>query len=1396
MGKKIFLSWHLLLLLILSGVSPAIAKTIYYDNSSTNWNPPYIHYWDGSTSSSWPGEVMTKVEGTNNIWKFELPDDINCVLFHQLNGSQTDDFKNLNQTGVDEHVFTSSGDTGKTLEEYTNGDEDEPIFIYADVPSDWTNLYAYVYIDNGPGNGGWPGAPMTWDESLKLWTYQVPSNLSNSKVILCSKDNQSNRYPANQQPGMDLSGKSMIYHESGHVWEEYTGEIIDPDETIEYTIYFHNNVNWQNVFVKISGVLPSLNKEVVSHLNSTVHALTFEAPRNANMRCSFYTRNNGSEANNTEYFNLINGHIYTISGDKGLRSEYNENQALPEMEYWLEPSTPSVNDRAVLYFNRAYVANGPLRHNNNIEVYCGLIAQGEHDSSSDETWYGCPTNFTNPGNKFKMTQSSENQDLFYLEFTPSLIEWFATDDSKAYTNLAIIIKSGNIKQHDDNIYIPLRTVVPVGDTLGAVLSYEEQEDHSILITSENGTLQITPWSKNVIKVFTLRNNASNRTERESISVIDDDTKNGYGIETPSFNIQDGESFLRLVITDGVNVIVNKQTSLLHFYNMMSETPVLSELAGLQNKPGNIHVSFEGMNDQGFYGGGYNGNLINWEGYGMKMNNNQQGGWEKGGALDRNICIPFYVSTNGYGIYFDDHYKDANIYPTRNGSTYSSKSEDPIAYYFIGGGDMVSVLENYTTLTGRQELPPYWALGYITSKFGFATDTEAKETITKTKDINIPIDGIVFDINWQSGLDGHNGVTKMGKIDWDYSAYSRTYNSPIDMMDHFVRDYNVHTIAITEPYFTSNSGNYDYLKNNGLLADDDVSGMGWLCSDKVGLLDVTHPQAIDWFKDLYKNRTREGIESWWLDLGEPEKHDFESTYLDGNFNQVHNEYGLRWIKLAYDAVKEATPDKRFITMPRAGTSGMQRYNTFPWTGDIRRSWGGLQAQVPSLVSAAMSGVSYLGSDIGGFTADGIGTDANLYRRWVQLGVFYPSMRTHSATAPEVWQAAYSGVRNDVRDAINLRYAYLPYTYSQAYAYTAFGTPIARPANYNDSDKSVLANEIGAYYWGPDVYVAPVLDNSTTKSITFPEGDWLDMNDFKTIYHGHQHISYNAPTNVLPHFMRRGAFVPRYAQDTFSSTAEIDHTRLIVDYFVHDTEGMHYGNPLYQDDMETVDPLSTGNYLLTTFRAYKTPTGAVAIYIDRAGNGWSEMPEKQDITFRVHGFSLPGNSEIDETLVNYVNYHNGRQAQGIHRAASTAETSSFIKKNSADDVANESTAPSYHHDTASNTLYLRIPNADTAHTTGMLLGTNDITTGVYTATVADNLALFYAQGNLNYSVADADEITIDIYSITGEHIASYCNLEADGYTHQINLDQPAGVYIATLRTLNADGQVTKKSTKIIL
>ena len=138
--------------------------------------------------------------------------------------------------------------------------------------------------------------------------------------------------------------------------------------------------------------------------------------------------------------------------------------------------------------------------------------------------------------------------------------------------------------------------------------------------------------------------------------------------------------------------------------------------------------------------------------------------------------------------------------------------------------MESVLENYTFLTGRQELPPYWALGYITSRYGYRTRQEAEGVISSIKAAGLPIDAIVFDLYWQGAEN-----SGMGNLDW----YKANWNNPQEMLSNFNQQ-GVKTICITEPFFTSNTVNYEPLRQKGYFADEDVADMGWLGANKVGL----------------------------------------------------------------------------------------------------------------------------------------------------------------------------------------------------------------------------------------------------------------------------------------------------------------------------------------------------------------------------------------------------------------------------------------------------------------------------------------------------------------------------------------------------------------------------------
>ena len=1251
--------------------------------------------------------------------------------------------------------------------------------VYFDNSNEkWSTVGCYCWTDGSSDqNAGWPGVAMTRVGTSDIWEYDIP----NGQKYVIFNDNKKD---TNTQTGNLNYAEDHVYNKEGDTGMTYAQWLManDPGNQPEYTIWFDNKNSRSNVYIKVNGN-SSLGGKMESNLNGRMHSITFQAPSNST--CQFYTLSGGSEQDVVGPWTMVNNHVYTESGDKGDYASYEMTNDV-EAEYWTVPAQPAQNQAVTLYFNRAYKSDSKLKTTNDIYIWTGLTKQGDNS-----TWYGAPGNWGSPGDKYKLKQSADNPDIFYLEFTPTLQDWFGQSEDDRFVNLAVIFRdaSGNTKQHEADQMIPLRQLPSPGAGMGAYVSHRTENGH-VEVTTAKGKILITPMDREIVKIFTLKSDASKTEERASISVPARGHAK-YALTAPDFSVTDGtDDDIVISIDGGTKVHLYKEDSHMSFHDA-NDAQYLCENSGLNNKTsGGAEISFMGANDAGFYGGGYNGNYINQNGKSMVMNNTQTGGWSQGTNPPHNICIPFFVSTNGDGVYVDEHYKGATLYPQARGTTYSSGSEDPIAYYFIGGGEqneagrgsMEKVMQNYTRLTGLQELPPYWALGYITSKYSFASRTEAEQTISKTKNINIPIDGIALDIHWQGG------VSKMGKIDWDTDAYK----NPKEMVSNFKKQ-NVNTILITEPYFTSNCGNYDYLKNNGMFSDDHVEDMDWLNSANVGLLDVTKQSAIDWFKDLYKQRVDDGIASWWLDLGEPEKHDGGTKYEKGNFNQIHNEYGNRWTELVYDALKEKQPEERFMLMPRAGTSGMQRFNTFPWTGDIRRSWEGLKAQVPVLISGAMSGVSYLGSDIGGFSTNGNYTDANLYLRWVQLGVFYPAMRTHSADHPEVWQDVYSSVRDNIRDAINLRYAYLPYTYSQSYAYTRFGTPIARPANFNDSDPSALSDCISAYYWGPDLFVAPVLENSTSKSITLPEGEWLDMTDFKTVYPGLRQFNYSAPLSTLPRFMRRGSFVTRYRQDTFTSTAEIDRSKITVDYFpINTAEG--YTSTWYDDDHRTVDPISTGEYVTTDFIGSGTDAGILMLVL-RSGQGWSGMSRSQDILLQIHcpdDMSAVNLHKINLQMESVPQ----RAAAGPQRIGALTTTDVTTRRNSLSDLKDD-TSGSNAYAVDGQHLYLRLPNVDPLASFAVRIGDEgNVPVGVTDIEAATEMTLAYAAGYFTYQApSEISGLALSVYSATGAEAARLTGLNASGHAEQAALSLPAGVYIARLSGRDSSGAEHAQTIKLV-
>ena len=96
------------------------------------------------------------------------------------------------------------------------------------------------------------------------------------------------------------------------------------------------------------------------------------------------------------------------------------------------------------------------------------------------------------------------------------------------------------------------------------------------------------------------------------------------------------------------------------------------------------------------------------------------------------------------------------------------------------------------------------------------------------------------------------------------------------------------------------------------------------------------------------------------------------------------------RTASAALSRLRPDARSFVLTRSGFAGIQRHAAV-WTGDNTASWEHLRMSLPMLCNLGLSGIPFVGADIGGFWMD---ATPELYARWIQAGVLYPMMRGHS------------------------------------------------------------------------------------------------------------------------------------------------------------------------------------------------------------------------------------------------------------------------------------------------------------------------------------------------------------------------------------------------------------------
>lgn len=677
----------------------------------------------------------------------------------------------------------------------------------------------------------------------------------------------------------------------------------------------------------------------------------------------------------------------------------------------------------------------------------------------------------------------------------------------------------------------------------------------VTIQTSDGAYRITYYSKNIVETTFIPKGENNNENSHAVV-----------LEPREISFGSSENQQTLVLnSEGITVSIDKAPFKINYF--YKNRPLISEKAGYIKTDSLEIIEFNLNPKEILYGGGARALGMNRRGHRLKLYNRAHYGYETRSEL-MNYTLPAVLSSNLYAIHFDNApigYLDLDS-KKNNTLSYQTISGRK-TYQVIAGNNWNEITDQYTSLTGRQPLPPRWVFGNFSSRFGYHSEKEVRETVRKFAEDSIPLDAVVIDIYWfGKDIQGH-----MGNLEF----LKDSFPNPQLMMRDFQKK-NIKTILVTEPFILTSSKKWKEASENGFFGKDSAGKP--LVYDfyfgNTGLVDIFSPKAADWFWKIYKELTEMGVQGWWGDLGEPEVHPSAMVHETGTADEVHNIYGHQWAKLIYDGYRRDFPDQRPFILMRAGYSGSQRFGLIPWSGDVSRSWGGLQSQPEIALQMGMQGLAYMHSDLGGF-GGGEKFDPELYTRWLQYGVFQPVFRPHAQEhiAPEpVFHDEKT--KSLAKKSIELRYALLPYNYTLAYENSLSGQPFMKPLFFEEPANESLFNRADSYYWGENFLVRPILHPGVkTIDLQFPDkNNWFDFYTDQ-LYDKGKSYPIQIQKDHIPVFVRGGAFIPM--AKPMQHTEDYKFNDLLVHYYF-DPETKTSDALVFNDDGKNPVSIEKGLY----------------------------------------------------------------------------------------------------------------------------------------------------------------------------------------------------------------------------
>ncbi|HVZ17474.1 MAG TPA: TIM-barrel domain-containing protein, partial [Terriglobales bacterium] len=509
-----------------------------------------------------------------------------------------------------------------------------------------------------------------------------------------------------------------------------------------------------------------------------------------------------------------------------------------------------------------------------------------------------------------------------------------------------------------------------------------------------------------------------------------------------------------------------------------------------------------------------------------LGQHQAGVWNyRGESVDisqenSNISIPMLVSSNGYGIFWNNESRSRFNNRFANYLYISSEVADVIDYYFIYGPELDQVISGYRELTGAVPMFGKWAYGFWQCKNRYKTQEELLGVAHKYRELKIPVDNIVQDWFWWNRKGEH--------------VFNKNYPDPKGMVDDLHKN-NFHLMISVWPFFEPGSKEYDTMDKQGWFIDKFKYDKLPYHRMGMAVYDASNPEARKYYWNLMEKALFNiGIDAWWLDTVEPETEGQEENILlghkiaAGSGDRYVNAYPLLTEEGVYTGQRSASDQKRVFILGRSAFAGSQRAAVTAWSGDVNSDWLTFKRQIPAGLNYALSGLPYWTTDIGGFVTGNPDDPAyrELFIRWFQFGTFSPISRVHGTRTTdqnELW--SYGPEAQQILTSFDrLRYELMPYIYSLAWKVTNENYTLMRPLVMDFRNDNRAKNVGDQFMFGPAIMVAPVTEPGVNRRYVYlPAGGWYDFWTAQGVKGG-QEIDAAARVERVPLFVRAGSILP--------------------------------------------------------------------------------------------------------------------------------------------------------------------------------------------------------------------------------------------------------------------------------